>query len=319
MEEVLKAIQEKECEKVATLLYYKADELTEDELKIVLEKTEKLALECKDYELYKLVVYYSLEFLEVDKIKDFEEFVEKDGSFEAKYHLADLYYLLGELEKSIDIYRELLEEETEKGNLGNIAKIYYNMGLIHEELLEYEKALELMSKAEKAFEELGKKEEVIHIRIHKAYITFEIGEIPKAKAELAEILSKARGNNQLVAQVHLVFEEIFEEKDNYDAALHECLYAMLYGRDTEYFDIAFDSLIDVLWQILMEDKFDVIYNNLDMFARAFPDMKEFFEGVKVVALYKDGKIGREEVSGYITRIKDRRLLDLLEFLSEAEP
>jgi len=47
-------------------------------------------------------------------------------------------------------------------------------------------------------------------------------------------------------------------------------------------------------------------------------MGEFFEGIKAVALYKDGKIGREEVSEYITKIDDRRLLDLLEFLSEAE-
>ncbi|WP_042698532.1 tetratricopeptide repeat protein [Thermococcus sp. PK] len=317
MEELLKAIQEKDCKKLASLLYYKIDELSEEDLREVLEKVEKLALECKDYELYKLVVYYFLEFLGVDKVEEFEKLAEEEDSFEAKYHLADLYYLLGELEKSLDLYRGLLEEETEKGNLENIARIYYNMGLIHEELLEYEKALELMDKAEKALEELGKEEDVKQIRIYKAYITFEMGETAKAKAELAELLSQNL-DDRLKSQIHLVFEEIFEDEDNYEAALHECLYAMLCGRGSEYFDVAFDALIDVVWQMMLEDRFEEIYNNIDMFARAFPEMKEFFEGVKAVALYKDGKIGREEVSEYITKIKDRILLDLLEFLSEAE-
>ncbi|HDH44580.1 MAG TPA: tetratricopeptide repeat protein [Thermococcus sp.] len=318
MEEILKAIQEKDCKRLASLLYYKVDELSEEDLQEVLEKTEKLAPECKDYELYKLVVYYFLEFLNIDKIEEFEKLVEAVGSFEARYHLADLYYLLGELEKSLDLYRELLEEETEKGNLENIAKIYYNMGLIHEELLEYEKALELMNKAEKVLDDLGKEEDVAQIRIHKAYITFEMGEISKAKAQLARILPQVLGNNHLRAQIHLVFEEIFEDKESYEAALHECLYAMLHARNTEYFDVAFDSLIDVLWQMMMEDQFEMVYNNMDMFTNAFEDMREFFDGVKAVALYKDGKIGREEVSEYITKIDDRRLLDLLEFLSEAE-
>ncbi|ACS89890.1 MULTISPECIES: lipopolysaccharide assembly protein LapB [Thermococcus] len=318
MEELLKAIQEKDCKRLASLLYYKVDELSEEDLKEVLERAEKLVLECKDYELYKLVVYYFLEFLNIDKIEEFEKLAEKEDSFEVKYHLADLYYLIGELEKALDLYRGLLEEETEKGNLENIAKIYYNMGLIHEELLEYEKALELMNKAEKVLDDLGKEEDVVQIGIHKAYITFEMGELSKAKAQLARILPQVLDNNRLRAQIHLVFEEIFEDKDNYEAALHECLYAMLHARDTEYFDVAFDSLIDVLWQMMMEDQFETVYNNMDMFTNVFEDMREFFEGVKAVALYKDGKIGREEVSEYITKIDDRRLLDLLEFLSEAE-
>ena len=317
MEEILKAIQEKDCKRVASLLYYKVDELSEEDLREVLEKAEKLALECKDYELYKLVVYYFLEFLDVNKIEEFEKLAEKEDSFEAKYHLADLYYLLGELEKALDLYRGILEEETEKGNLENIAKVYYNMGLIHKELLEYEKALELMDKAEKALEELGREEEIKQIRVYKAYITFEMGKIAEAKAKLAELLSQDL-DSRLKSQIHLIFEEIFEDEDNYEAALHECLYAMLHGKGSEYFDIAFDALIDVLWQMMLEDRFEDIYNNMDMFAKAFPEMKEFFEGVKAVALYKDGKVGREEVSGYIAKIKDRRLLNLLEFLSEAE-
>ena len=317
MEEILKAIQEKDGKRVASLLYYKVDELSEEDLREVLEKAEKLALKCKDYELYKLVVYYFLEFLDVNKIEEFEKLAKKEDSFEAKYHLADLYYLLGELEKALDLYRGILEEETEKGNLENIAKVYYNMGLIHKELLEYEKALELMDEAEKVLEELGREEEIKQIRIHKAYITFEMGKIAEAKAELAELLSQDL-DNKLKSQIHLIFEEIFEDEDNYEAALHECLYAMLHGKGSEYFDIAFDALIDVLWQMMLEDRFEDIYNNMDMFAKAFPEMKEFFEGVKAVALYKDGKVGREEVSDYIAKIKDRRLLNLLEFLSEAE-
>lgn len=318
MEEILKAIQEKDCKKVASLLYYKVDELSEEDLREILEKAEKLALECKDFELYKLVVYYYLEFFEIDKVTEFEKIAERENTFEAKYHLADLYFLIGNLEKSLDLYRQLLEEETEKGNRENIAKVYYSMALIHEELMEYDRALELMKKAEEILEELEKEEDVLHIRIYKAYITFENGDIPKAKAELASVLPKVLDKPQLKAQVHLVFEEIFEEQDNYEAALQECLYAMIEAKEGEYFDIAFDALIDVIWQLMIEDEFEIIYNNIDMFANAIPELKDFFEGVKAIALFKDGKVGREEVSEAVLKVKDRRLLDLLEFLAEAE-
>ncbi|HIC98732.1 MAG TPA: hypothetical protein EYP08_03565, partial [Pyrodictiaceae archaeon] len=186
------------------------------------------------------------------------------------------------------------------------------------ELMEYDRALELMEKAEEILEELGREEDVLHIRIYKAYITFENGDIPKAKAELASVLPKVLDKPQLKAQVHLVFEEIFEEQDNYEAALQECLYAMIEAKEGEYFDIAFDALIDVIWQLMIEDEFEIIYNNIDMFANAIPELKDFFEGVKAIALFKDGKVGREEVSEAVLKVKDRRLLDLLEFLAEAE-
>ncbi|HIP89445.1 MAG TPA: hypothetical protein EYH24_05900, partial [Thermococcus paralvinellae] len=78
------------------------------------------------------------------------------------------------------------------------------------------------------------------------------------------------------------------------------------------------ALIDVIWQLMIEDEFEIIYNNIDMFANAIPELKDFFEGVKAIALFKDGKVGREEVSEAVLKVKDRRLLDLLEFLAEAE-
>lgn len=308
----------KDAEKVAELLYYKADELEDEELKEVLKKAEELAKEKKHHELYKLIAYIYQEFLGVNKISEFEELAFSEDTFEAKFHLADLYALTGEIEKALGLFRELLEEETAKGNKENIAKVYYSMALAHEELAEYDKAKELMEKAAKAFEELGKEEDYMHALIYLAYLKFESGEVSEAKADIAKLLPRIKDKPTLMAQVHLVFEEIFEDEENYDAALQECLYAMLEAREGEYLDITFDALIDVIWQLMLEDKFDVIYENMDMFSNAFEDLREFFDGVKAIALFKDGKIDAEEAKKALGKIKDPRLLDLVQLLGEAE-
>ncbi len=307
-----------DCKKVATLLYHRVDGLGDEELKEALEKAEKLALECGDFELYKLTVYYFHELLGIDKMSEFEKMAEEKDTFEVKFELADLYYLIGELEKSLDLYRALLEEETEKGNKENIAKIYYAMALIHEELQEYEKAIGLMEKAEEIYRELEDEDEVLKIAIHKAYVLFESGETYEAKAMLAGILPKVLNKSDLLVEIHLSFEEIFEEDENYDAALQECLYALIHARDTDYEDIAFGSLMDVLWQLFLEDDFETVYLHMDMFANALPELADFFEAVKAIALYKDGRIEAEEAGKVIEKVKDPRLLDLLEFLGEAE-
>lgn len=318
MEELLKALEEKDTKKVANLLYYKVDELSDEELKEVLEGAEKLALEKKDYELYKLVVYYYHEFLGVDKIAEFEKLAEKEGGFEAKFHLADLYFLIGELEKSLELFRALLEEEVAKGNVENAAKVYYSMATIHEELQEYEKALELIEKVKELYEELGDERELLRVEIHRGYITFEAGDTYQAKAIIAGVLPKILNDNELLVEAHLSFEEMFEEEENYDAALQECLYALIRARGTDYEDIAFGALMDVLWQLFLDDDFETVYLNIDMFANAFPGMKDFFEAVKALALFKDGKIEEEEAKKAIEKVKDPRLIEMLKVLGEAE-
>ena len=318
MEEIMKAIEEKNCEKLRRILYYKVDDLSDEELRQVLEKAEKLAKECRDWELYKLVLYYYHEILNEDKISEFEKLAKESDDFELKFHLADLYYLIGELEKSLELFRALLEEEVAKGNLEHAARIYYSMAMIHEELQEYEKALELIEKAEELYKELGDERELLRIEIHRGYITFEAGDIYKGKAIIAGVLPKILNENELLVEAHLSFEEIFEEEENYDAALQECLYALIRAKGTDYEDIAFGSLMDVLWQLFLDDDFETVYLNIDMFINAFPDMKDFFEAVKALALFKDGKIEEEEAKKAIEKVKDPRLLEMLEFLGEAE-
>jgi tetratricopeptide (TPR) repeat protein len=190
--------------------------------------------------------------------------------------------------------------------------------MIHEELQEYEKALELIEKAEELYKELGDERELLRIEIHRGYITFEAGDTYKGKAIIAGVLPKALNDNELLVEAHLSFEEIFEEEENYDAALQECLYALIRARGTDYEDIAFGSLMDVLWQLFLDDDFETVYLNIEMFINAFPDMAEFFEAVKALALYKDGKIDEEEARKAIEKVKDPRLLEMLEFLGEAE-
>lgn len=55
-----------------------------------------------------------------------------------------------------------------------------------------------------------------------------------------------------------------------------------------------------------------------MFKVAIPSLKDFFEGVRRIAMYREGKIGREEVSEILMKVKDERLVSILEFLGEAE-
>ncbi|WP_297074318.1 tetratricopeptide repeat protein [Thermococcus sp.] len=318
MEEILKAIEEKNCEKLRRLLYYRVDDLSDEELKEILGKAEKLAKDCKDWELYKLVLYYYHEILNEDRISEFEKLAKESDDFELKFHLADLYYLIGELEKSLELFRTLLEEEVAKGNVEHAARIYYSMAMIHEELQEYEKALELIEKAKELYEELGDERKILRIEIYRGYVTFEAGDTYKGKAIIAGVLPKALNDNELLVEAHLSFEEIFEEEENYDAALQECLYALIRAKGTDYEDIAFGSLMDVLWQLFLDDDFETVYLNIDMFINAFPDMKEFFEAVKALALFKDGKIEEEEAKKAVEKVKDPRLLEMLELLGEAE-
>ncbi len=318
MEEIMKAIEEKNCEKLRRILYYKVDDLSDEQLREVLEKAEALARECKDWELYKLVLYYYHEILNEDKISEFEKLAEESDDFELKFHLADLYYLIGELEKSLELFRALLEEEVAKGNIEHAARIYYSMAMIHEELQEYEKALELIEKAEELYKELGDERELLRIEIHKGYITFEAGDPYKGKAIIAGVLPKILNENELLVEAHLAFEEIFEDDENYDAALQECLYALIRAKGTDYEEVAFGSLMDVLWQLFLDDDFETVYLNIDMFINALPDMKDFFEAVKALALFKDGKIDKEEAKKAIEKVNDPRLLEMLELLGEAE-
>ncbi|WP_245612462.1 tetratricopeptide repeat protein [Palaeococcus ferrophilus] len=318
MEAFLKAVEDRDVEAVRAFLYENADELEDGELKTALEKAEELAKEVKDYELLKLVCYLYETYLEIEKIPEFEALAFEEDTFEAKFQLADLYAQVGEVEKALALYRTLLEEETAKGEKEHIAEIYYNMALAHEELTEYEKALELMEKAALAFEELGKEDDYLHALIYLAYLRFENGDVRKAKAELAGLLRRIRDNRLLMAQAHLAFEEIFEDEDNYEAALQECLYALLDSEGTAYFDVSFDALVDVLWQLFLEDEFETVYDNMDAFAKAFPELEAFFNGVKAMALYKDGELEEGRVREIIAQIKDKRLLDLVQLLGESE-
>lgn len=318
MEELMKAIQEKNCGELKRVLYYRVDDLSDEQLKEVLEKAEEIAKECNDWELYKLVLYYYHEILGIDKISEFEKLAKEKDEFELKFHLADLYYLIGELEKSLELFRGLLEEEVAKGNVEHAARIYYSMAMIHEEIQEYEKALELIEKAEELYEKMGDERELLRLRIYKGYVTFEAGDTYRGKAIIAGVLPKILEDRELLVEAHLSFEEIFEEYEDYEAALQECLYALVYGRGTDYEDIAFGALMDVLWQLFLDDDFETVYLNIDTFIEAFPEWADFFEAVKALALFKDGKIEDEEVKKAIEKVKDPRLLEMLELLGEAE-
>jgi tetratricopeptide (TPR) repeat protein len=194
------------------------------------------------------------------------------------------------------------------------------MALIREELQDYEKAYELLEQAEENYEKLGEGEKLLHVRVYKAYVRFEMGETYEAKAMLASLLPEAMElqNGRLLAEIHMSFEEIFEEDDDYEAALQECLYALLWARGTEYYDVAFDALVDVLWQLFLDDDFEMVYNNVPMFRDALPDLADFFEGVRYLALYKDGRVEESKLGEIVEKVKDKRLVDLLQFLGEAE-
>ena len=312
-EKIVKALKEGRLYEAKGLITKEIDMLSDEELKEVLEVAEEKAREYEDLELYKIVTYYYAEFLGIDKLVEFEEFARKKG-FEGLMELADLYDLLGFPEKALETYREILENERDPEKLG---EAYFGIATVHEELQEYDKALEMIKKAIENLEKSNNREKLLRAKIYEGYLIFEAGEKVKAKEKLARLLPEVpRG--ELKAQIHLAFEEIFEDEENYEAAMQECLYALLEARGTDFFEIAFDSLVDLIWQLMLEDDFEEIYNSMPMFKAAIPEFEGFFEGVRRIALYKDGKIGREDVSEIITKVKDERLASILEFLGEAE-
>lgn len=278
-----------------------------------MEVAEEVAKEKRDLELYKLVVYYYAEFFGISKLHEFEEFARK---FETKglLHVADLYSLLGYPEKALEIYEGVLAEEKRPEIVG---EVYYSIAAIYEELQEYEKAIEFIRKAIEEFKAANAKRKELQARVYEGYLLYESGDKVKAKEILAKLLAEVE-DKELIAQIHLAFEEMFEDEENYEAAFHECLYAMINSKDSDFFEIAFDGLVDLIWQAIIDDSFEEIYNSMPMFKVAFPELSDFFEGVRLIALYKDGKAGREDVSAILDRIKDERLLSILEFLGEAE-
>ncbi|AMM53110.1 tetratricopeptide repeat protein [Pyrococcus kukulkanii] len=313
VERILKALEEGKIDEAKTLMAKEVDMLSDEELKEVLEIAEKKAKEYEDLELYKIVVYYYAEFFGIDKLAEFEELARRK-EFEGLMELADLYSLLGFPEKALEIYREILEKETDPEKLG---EAYFGIATIHEELQEYNKALEVIKKAIESLEKSSNREKLLRAKIYEGYLTFEAGDKVKAKEKLAKLLPEVP-EGELKSQVHLAFEEIFEDEENYEAAMQECLYALLEAKGTDFFEVAFDGLIDLIWQLMLEDDFEEIYNSMPMFKAAIPEFEDFFEGVRRIALYKDGKVGREEVSEIITKVKDERLVSILEFLGEAE-
>ncbi|MFA4641203.1 tetratricopeptide repeat protein [Pyrococcus kukulkanii] len=313
VERILKALEEGKIDEAKTLMAKEVDMLSDEELKEVLEIAEKKAKEYEDLELYKIVVYYYAEFFGIDKLAEFEELARRK-EFEGLMELADLYSLLGFPEKALEIYREILENETDPEKLG---EAYFGIATIHEELQEYDKALEVIKKAIESLEKSSNREKLLRAKIYEGYLTFEAGDKVKAKEKLAKLLPEVP-EGELKSQVHLAFEEIFEDEENYEAAMQECLYALLEAKGTDFFEVAFDGLIDLIWQLMLEDDFEEIYNSMPMFKAAIPEFEDFFEGVRRIALYKDGKVGREEVSEIITKVKDERLVSILEFLGEAE-
>lgn len=252
-------------------------------------------------------------FFGISKLHEFEEFARK---FETKglLHVADLYSLLGYPEKALEIYEGVLAEEKRPEIVG---EVYYSIAAIYEELQEYEKAIEFIRKAIEEFKAANAKRKELQARVYEGYLLYESGDKVKAKEILAKLLAEVE-DKELIAQIHLAFEEMFEDEENYEAAFHECLYAMINSKDSDFFEIAFDGLVDLIWQAIIDDSFEEIYNSMPMFKVAFPELSDFFEGVRLIALYKDGKAGREDVSAILDRIKDERLLSILEFLGEAE-
>ncbi|CAB49090.1 tetratricopeptide repeat protein [Pyrococcus abyssi] len=312
-QEILELLKTGDIERAKEMLSKSIDELEDEELKEILEVAEKVAREKGDVELLKMVTYYYAEFFGIDKLKEFEEFAKGKGK-EGLFQLADLYSLLGYPERALQIYRDLLEGEEDNETIG---EIYYGIATIHDELQEYEKALDAIEKAVDAFKKCGCREKLEQAELYLAYITFENGKIEEAKETLGKLLAETE-DSEIKAQVHLVFKEIFEDEENYEAAIHEALYSLLEGGRGEVFDVAFDGFIDLMWQLILEDKFDEIASNMPMFKAALPELGDFFEGIRRIALYRKGEIGREDVSEIIMKIKDERLVSILEFLGEAE-
>lgn len=62
----------------------------------------------------------------------------------------------------------------------------------------------------------------------------------------------------------------------------------------------------------------MVYLNIDMFINVFLEWVDFFEVVKVLVFFKDGKIEDEEVKKVIEKVKDLCFFEMFELFGEVE-
>ena len=326
MEEFLKALEKKDCEKILELLDDYLDSVgSEEELRELLKKLEEAAVDCESYDLAHEIahIYAHLDDEEgLFRVYEvlLEKAKEKDSYALALYHLAEAYEHFGFPEEALKAYEELLEIERKEGNESEEALTLAHIALVYEELGEMEKAVEFMEKARDRFQKLGDELNYLISLVDLAHFHHEAGEDEKAEELIKEVLKKPR-SDEIEVNALLVKSEIEAERENYREAFKDISKAMPKALETDenLFLFAFETLQNFLETLFNEKLFEEVYENVDVLVNAFDDVNKdyanFFNALGELAKLKEGQEeAKARFEGLYTSIENEELKAILDEL-----
>ena len=159
---------------------------------IMLEKAQKLILECENKEYLMLLLgtkaYLNREINEYDKaLKFYEEalnLAEEIGNEHYKsfylYEIGGTYWSKGEYNLLLEYQLKALEIREKQGNERGVGQVYNRIGIYYAELGEFKQALEYFQKAYDILSEGGKRESYIYFLANIGVINYTLGYLDEA-------------------------------------------------------------------------------------------------------------------------------------------
>lgn len=159
--------------------------------------------------------------LAMDLLNDSINTTSGETKTNAKYNLAIIYYLLGDLNTSLNIYSNILCKYEEGGNKRGVARTLYQLGMIHQDQGNYEEAVKLYNHSLKINKELGNKSEVAYILHQFGLICQQQGNYEDAAKKYTQSLKmkKELGDKSGIAYTLHQLGMIHEKQGNYKEAV----------------------------------------------------------------------------------------------------
>lgn len=298
MEELERAIAEKDCEKVLELFddYIEGVE-DEGELKATLKKLEELAADCWSYDLAHEVAHVYAHLGEEERLFNaYRNITERargsDRYAEALYYLADAYEHFGFYEEALKTFEELYKIEKSAGERKEEALTLARMALVHEELDDLEEAIKKMEAASALFKELGDDLNFTITLVDLAHFYHSSGDDERAMRLIEEVLRNPR-DTEVEVNALLIRADVKLENGQYREGFKDIAVAMVkaFETDEELFIFVLDTMKHHVETLITEKNYAPVYENMDLFVEAFDeheDYARFFRAIAELARLKEG-------------------------------
>jgi signal transduction histidine kinase len=150
-----------------------------------------------------------------------EEFEKKSDYNQAAFlynKSANVYWVYGHLESAIELFEKALDMSERIGNLNGIYVLNTNIGLIHTDLGENEKALANFIKATETARELGRKFDIASSLLNQTNICFETGLLNESLIKLNEAHAIAQELNdiKLLRNAYSLYTKVYDKTGQRD-------------------------------------------------------------------------------------------------------